>query len=596
MAYQRYELISNLRENMAPKASKYLLFICVLVSFYCAEGQNFTLKLINIDSVKIFKYIKYKDKYKTEKELTGSVNSILDDLRSRGYLMADIVSKKGDSLTRIYSLAIGKKFKWARLKKGNANMDVLSKLGYSEKLYTNKPFSYGQAARLLEKTLTYYENNGFPFATVKLDSVQIEENSLSATLNVNKNKLIKIDSIIIKGDAKINKSFLYRYLGIHPLMPYNEAAFRSLSKKIKQLPFLSEQRAMELRFYEKQNKLYLFLSKKNASQFDGIIGILPDNKTGKTIFTGDVKIRLVNNIFRSGETFDLNWRRLQSQTQDFKAQVIYPYILGTPIGVDYTIKIYKKDSSFIDVNNDVGLQYYFSGLNNIKVFYKQRTASLLSTSGLSGITVLPDYADVSTASYGLGLAFEKLDYRFNPHKGFAINIKAQTGNKTIKKNSKINDLVYNNLQLKSTQYQSEGNANLFLQLSGNNVLRMGAQYGTVFGSAPVFKNELFRIGGLRTLRGFDEESIYASTFIIPTLEYRFLFGQNSNILLFAEGAWYENNSTTVYFKDMPYSVGAGINFDTKAGIFSLNYALGSQKGNGIDIRSGKIHFGLTALF
>ena len=113
---------------------------------------------------------------------------------------------------------------------------------------------------------------------------------------------------------------------------------------------------------------------------------------------------------------------------------------------------------------------------------------------------------------------------------------------------------------------------------------------------PVFKNELFRIGGLRTLRGFAEESIYASSYVIPTLECRFLFGQNSNILLFAEGAWYENNSTSVYLKDMPYSVGAGINFDTKAGIFSLNYALGSQKGNGIDIRSGKIHFGLTALF
>jgi outer membrane protein assembly factor BamA len=194
------------------------------------------------------------------------------------------------------------------------------------------------------------------------------------------------------------------------------------------------------------------------------------------------------------------------------------------------------------------------------------------------------------------LTFEKLDYRFNPHKGFAINVKAQTGNKTIKKNSKVNDLAYNNLQLRSTQYQSEGDANLFIQLRGNNVLRMGAQYGTVFGSAPVFKNELFRIGGLRTLRGFDEESIYASTYVIPTLEYRFLFGQNSNILLFAEGAWYENNSSTVYLNDMPYSVGAGINFDTKAGIFSLNYALGSQKGNGLDVRSGKIHFGLTALF
>lgn len=583
--------------------SKYWCILLLVVGLHHLNGQNlpvnglnFNLKLVNTDSVKIFKYIKYKDKYKTEKELIKSVNGVLQDLRLQGYLLADIVSKKGDSLNKTYYLQIGKKFKWAKLKRGNADMDVLSKLGYSEKLYTNKPFSYQQAARLIEKSITYYENNGYPFASLKLDSITVEDNSLSAVINLSKNKLIKIDSIIIKGDAKINKTFLYRYLGIRPMMPYNEASFRSISKKTKQLPFLSETKAIRLDITEKQNKLYLFLNKKNASQFDGIIGILPDNKTGKTVFTGDVKIKLVNTIFRSGETFDLNWRRLQTQTQDFKGRVIYPYIVGTPIGVDYALKIYKKDTSFIDVNNNIGLQYYFSGLSNLKVFYKQRNANILSTSGLANVTVLPDYADVSTQSYGLGLNYEKLDYRFNPHKGFAINITAQTGNKTIKKNSKINDIVYNNLQLKSTQYQGEGDVNLFIQLSGNNVLRVAAQYGTVFGSAPVFKNELFRIGGLRTLRGFDEESIYASSYAIPTLEYRFLFGQNSNILVFAEGAWYENNSSGVYFNDMPYSFGAGINFDTKAGIFSLNYALGSQKGNGIDVRSGKIHFGLTALF
>jgi len=587
---------------MPKKALKYLLFLIAFSCFYTGKGQNpsqnsqFTLKLENSDTVKVFKYIKYKEKSRAKKELVQAVNQVLNDLRFQGYLLADVDAVKGDSLHKIYYLRIGKKFKWAHLKKGNADMDVLSRIGYSEKLYTNKTFNYSQTARLIEKTLAYYENNGYPFAALKLDSLTADENSLSAVLNITKNKFIKIDSILVKGDAKINKTFLYRYLNIKPNMAYDEAAFRAISKKLKQLSFLNETQPQRITLTEKQNKLYLFLNKKNASQFDGIIGILPDSKTGKTIFTGDVKIKLVNNIFRAGETFDLNWRRLQTQTQDFNGRVIYPYLLGTPIGIDYALKIYKRDTSFIDVNNNIGLQYYFSGLNNLKVFYKQRNANILSTAGLSAITVLPDYADITTQSYGLGIGFEKLDYRFNPHKGIAVNINAQTGNKVIKKNSKINDAVYNNLQLRSTQYQSDGDVHLYLQIRGNNVMHVGVKYGTVFGSAPVFKNELYRIGGLKTLRGFDEESIFASSFVIPTLEYRFLFGQNSNILLFAEGAWYENNSTSTYFKDMPYSVGAGINFDTKAGIFSLNYALGSQKGNSIDLRSGKIHFGLTALF
>lgn len=558
-------------------------------------AQSFRLQIVNSDNPQVFKYLKYKGKYTSETEQIKEVNTILSELRSQGYLLTDIDSVSGDSLSKTYYLTIGKKFKWAHLKKGNADMEVLSALGYSEKLYTNRAFSYSQTAHLIEKTITYYENNGYPFASLKLDSIEIKDNTLFAVLDVNKNKLIKMDSIIINGNAKVNKTFLYRYLGIKPFMLYNENAFRNISKKLKQLPFLTETQSVVWKATDKKSKLHLFLNKKNSSQFDGIIGILPDN-TGKTILTGDVKVKLINNIFRAGETFDLNWRRLQVQTQDFNGRVIYPYLFGTPIGTDYAIKIYKRDSSFLDVNNTIGLQYYFSGLNNLKVYYKQRNTSILSTSGLQNITTLPDYADITTQSYGLSLNYEKLNYRFNPNKGISMIINAQTGNKNIKRNPKINDAVYNNLLLKSTQYQIDGNINWFIQIKGNNVLHLGAQYGSVFGNAPVFKNELFRIGGLKTMRGFAEESIFASTYVIPTLEYRFLFGQNSNILLFTEGAWYENNSSATYVKDKPYSFGAGINFDTKAGIFSLTYAVGSQFGNPLDFRSGKIHFGLTALF
>ena len=118
------------------------------------------------------------------------------------------------------------------------------------------------------------------------------------------------------------------------------------------------------------------------------------------------KNKTINSILRNGETFDINWRRLQTQTQDLKASSIYPYIAGLPIGVDYNIKIYKKDTTFLDVNNGLGLNYYFNGLNYIKAFYKQRNANLITTKGLENVTVLPEYADVITKAYGLGFCGE----------------------------------------------------------------------------------------------------------------------------------------------------------------------------------------------
>ncbi|MBA2612110.1 MAG: BamA/TamA family outer membrane protein [Bacteroidetes bacterium] len=559
-------------------------------------AQPTELKIVANTPKSLVTKLNYQKKFNSRADALKEVGNVILTLHNKGYLLAAADSTLIDSAGVTAFISEGKIYKVTYLKLGNLNPSLASRLGISEKLYFNKPFRYKEVARTLEKIILYYENNGYPFAAVSLDSVTTEENQLNAVLNIEKNKLFKIDSITVMGTAKVNRAFLNRYLGVKENMFYNEELIRGISQKVKQLPFVFEKQTQLVRLTNKTNKLILFLDKKNASQFDGIIGLLPNSVTKKTIITGDIKLKVVNGIFRNGETFDLEWRRLQSQTSDFKGRIIYPYLFGTPVGTDYSLKIYRRDTSFIDINNNIGLQYYFKGLNNFKVFYKQRNTNLISTSGLKYVTTLPDYADVSTSSYGAGVTFEKLDYRFNPHKGFAINLIGQTGTRTIKKNAKVNELAYQNLLLHSTQYQFESDMNFFIRLRGNNVLRLGAQAASIFGNSTIFKNELFRIGGLKTLRGFDEESIFASTYVIPTIEYRFLFAQNSNLLLFAEGAWYENNSNAIYIKDMPLSVGAGINFETKAGILTLNYAIGNQFNNGFDVRSGKIHFGLTALF
>lgn len=562
---------------------------------YIAFSQvSYKLQIINTDSQSIFKKIIYKKQFNQKDFLNKELNAVYLSLIKDGYLEAGIDSVKQDSLNYLAYLFIGQRYKWVSLHYSKKDEALLHKLGYAEHFFSKRPFKYTELSGLTEKIIVYYENNGYPFINVKLDSLQILNSEISAKLFIEKNVFVKLDSLVTEGSGKVNQKFLFRYLSIKNGMPYKEEAFRSVSKKIKQLPFLAEKSPPVLRLTDKQNKLYLFLEKKNASQFDGIIGILPSDN-GKTVFTGDVKIKLINTILKNGETFDINWRRLQSQTQDLKANVIYPYLLGLPIGVDYSIKLYKKDTTFLDVNNSVGLNYYFSGLNHIKVFYKQRNASLISTSGLTNITVLPEYADVVTKAYGLGLALESYDYKYNPKKGFGVNVIGSVGNRQIKKNPKINDLAYAQLQLKTSQYQTEGLVVGYINVYKNHVIKLSSQFGSVFGNT-IYKNELFRIGGLRTLRGFDEESIYASSYVIPTLEYRFLFEKNSNMFLFVEGAWYESKSVLGFTTDKPISVGAGINFDTKAGIFNLSYGLGKQFNTGFDLRTGKIHAGLTALF
>ena len=87
----------------------------------------------------------------------------------------------------------------------------------------------------------------------------------------------------------------------------------------------------------------------------------------------------------------------------------------------------------------------------------------------------------------------------------------------------------------------------------------------------------------------DIESIYATSYGIANLEYRFLFEQNSFLFLFGNAAWYELDTEKSYLKDTPYGFGAGVSFQTKAGIFSISYALGKQFDNPLLLRAAKVH-------
>lgn len=567
-------------------------FLCICASLFAQ--QNYTLEIQSINNAALLKKIPYKKTFFSKTELEKELQKVLFTCYDNAYLTASYDSIIADSTKQKAFLNVGAEYKWAYLKKGNVDEGVLSEIGFREKIYTNKPFHFKDVKRIQEKLITYFENNGFPFASVKLDSIVISADNISAQLKLTKNEEKRIDSILIKGSAKIASVYIYNYLGIKPGSLYDESKLKKVNTRIAELAFVHSSKPAIVTFTNKKNTLVLNLDKKRASQFDGIVGVLPDNNTGKILFTGDVRLKLQNGLGR-GELIDLNWRRLQTQTQDLKLRLVYPFLFNSPFGVDYTFKLYKRDTTFLDVNHNIGLQYLLIGGNYFKAFYTNKTSTLLSTKGLENVTTLPNFADIRNNMYGLGLKYEKLDYRLNPRKGYSVLVNVSAGTKTIKKNAKLNPVVYEKLILSSTQYTADLEGSVFIPIVGRSTLKVGVQSAFLYGQS-IFQNELFRIGGLKTLRGFDEESIFASTYSILTLEYRFILEQNSYLYVFGDGAWYENNNINQYVHDTPFGFGTGISFETKAGIFSINYALGKQFDNPIQLRSGKIHFGIVNYF
>jgi outer membrane protein assembly factor BamA len=520
---------------------------------------------------------------------------LVSDLQQSGYLLATADSFFINNDTLKVLIDYNNIYKWAQLKNNNLESGALSASGFKEKIYRNKKFNVNQTARLMQKLLLWYENQGYPFAQIQLDSVEINNESFKAQLKVNKGELFIIDSVTVKGTAKITNKYLQNYIGIKPGDVYNESALRSIETRLKELPFVTVVRETDVFLLEKSTLVRMYLNGRKASNFSGIIGVLPNNQqTGKLLLTGEANLKLKNSLGR-GEAIEAEWRRLQAGTQSLNIRLAYPFLFNTQFGADGVFNLYKRDSTFLNLHRSIGIQYLMRGTDYLKVYLENNSSNLLSTKGLQNLLTLPDFADIRSNIYGVELNLTRLDYRLNPRKGFRIVSKIGAGNRTIQKNAALNPELYEGLKLKTLQFNGAIDADIYFPLFKRATINVGV-FGNWLNSSNLFENELSRIGGNNTLRGFDEESIFASSFGIVNLEYRYLLEENSFLFLFWNGAWYENKAINRNITDTPQGFGGGISFQTKAGIFSISYALGKQFNNPIEFRTAKVHFGITSLF
>jgi outer membrane protein assembly factor BamA len=512
---------------------------------------------------------------------------------SKGYLEINIIR---DTLSPgIYIVHPGPQYRWDKLTAADSISKILIyQTGFRYSNFENKQVKPSQVDYLFRKIITYAENNGYPFTQCEISNFETVDNSVSGKIKVTRGPIIKYDSVIVKGKAKIHPRFIQSYLGIKPGRIYNESRMAQAGKRLRELPYLREAQPYRTIFTKDYTKVLFVLDPVKANQFDGFLGFLPDDQTGKLNITGQARIKLLNPLGR-GEMLDVDWRRLQLNTRDLKTKMQLPYLLSTPAGFEFNFKLFQRDTIFIDVNQNFNLLYSFTGNNAIRFFYSRRNTSLVSSRGYEFVTRLPDFADVGVNSYGIGLRLEDTDYRLTPTRGYRMNVSGSTGIREIRINPGINPAAYTNIELKSTQYSLDFMGEYYLKLLSRTILAATARSGALLGQA-VLSNESYRIGGLQTLRGFDEESIYASSFFIGNAELRYLIEQNSYLFAFYNQAWYENRTLNNYVRDTPLGFGLGISFETRPGIFSLTYALGKQFENPIFLRSAKVHFGIVSSF
>jgi outer membrane protein assembly factor BamA len=539
------------------------------------------------------------------------INKLPALLQGKGYVTASIDTLRFDSTHATLSLFLGEIYKWASLSASGVESSLLDAVGWRDQVFEGRPMDFSEVNAWQEKLLVHLENNGYPFARVYLDSLQLNNEAVTAKLRVDKGPSYRIDSIRVFGNVKVSNNFLQRYLDIPNGSTYNKAKLLQVGTRLRQLTYLEEDQPSNLTRLGTGSVLNLYLRSRRSSQVNVLVGFLPNNdqlSSKKLLITGEANINL-RNALGSGETIGLNWQQLQVKSPRLNLVFQYPFVFNSPLGLDLAFDIFRKDSSFVNINLQIGASYLL-GIHQAGKLFIQRFQTIVNGVNKNYIILnrrLSDEADISSLNVGVDYEFNNTNYRLNPRSGNELRIITSAGTKKLKKNNEILSLkdpgdpsfdfgtLYDTIKLNTYQFRTRITAAKYFPMGRQGTIKTGVN-GGFFQSGNIFRNELFQIGGYKLLRGFDEESQYLSQFAIGTIEYRYLVGVNSYFYVLADGGWGRNNSQNNNVNYTYFGTGLGLAFETKAGIFNIAWAIGKRNDLPFTLRQSKLHFGFVNYF
>ncbi len=505
----------------------------------------------------------------------------IDSLHSMGYLeaSADSIAQRNDSLFIL--LHIGNKYTITELK---ANLHEVPNIqNWLADSSAMSDFNYLHI--LTTYILDYYQNNGYPYTTIKKEWDFENQNKVKIELIIEKNEAVFLDSINNSGDLYVDQSYLKAVLDLNKRKPFNLSELSMIEKKLEQIKFINIIEKPRIELIGNRGIIQTSLNKTKSNHFNGVVGILPGNEYNEKMqLTGLLEFQMIN-AFYHGDVITLKWNSYEKYSQKLELQFEYPYIGGSDFGIKLQHMLRKQDSSFLTRRSHIAIQYHYFVNQSFGVFYRNKASNIFLSSEQSDSMKIRDF---KIHSFGLQVDVNR---RNKMGTGLHVAVSAAKGRK------QMNFPGTDYMQANSDRDFYELGTQIIYQIPifNSHHFYIENKYEQNINNS-IVENELYRIGGFNSLKGFDEESIWASIYNITDLQYRYFFEKNSYLAIFYNFGYYENNSLSQMVHDWPWGFGSGISIQTKAGQYSLFYGLGKQLNQPIDFRSGKIHFGLEAAF
>lgn len=527
-------------------------------------SQTFQLKIVGKTTVetKTIDSIGYTSKHQNTKLLFEEINSTRKKLSDIGYIENKILEKKKENdsaYTAIISLE-------NKIKNIHIYIGAKKDLNTFNLFQTNQDsilLPYSQAESFLKQTTQNLEQNGYAFAKVKLINIQKKQQNIYAGLAIDTGNKRTLNAIEIKypnhqknlfpkgAEKQINKKYKNTI--------FSQKTIEQLHNDFEKFGFINQIKYPEILFTKDTTKVFVYLEKRKANVFDGYLGF--NNTENKKIqFNGYLDLTLVNAI-RNGEELSIYWKNDGNNQKTFNANLTIPYLFKSPIGVQGQINIFKQDSIFQNTKTALHLGYSIDYNRRFYFGYESTESSDIQNTNNQNLS------DFKNSFFNAIIDFKR---NFSKNSFFPIKsyfyLTLGTGHRSTIANPSLKQ-NFVNFSIMNDFYINEKN---IINIRSQNYFLKSKNYLT---------SELFRFGGINSVRGFTENSLQTNLMTALLTEYRYIISRNLYFNSILDYCYYEDPTitATINKNEKLLGIGLGLGLQTSNGLLKFAITNGKTK-------------------
>jgi hypothetical protein len=566
------------RAILNKKITPYIYILFLSCFSHHILGQENELILVTNDTIqnRIVSEIYHTKKHPQKKDVLDEIDRILQQIKKRGFFTARIDSISKADKTFSAHINLGKK---------TNTIIIINKLKPEErtKLYGASQTTESAIDSIKIKTnefdeftnqlLKQIDKIGKSFSEISYINPIMKNDTLIIELTISDSSNRKIDKVIVRGYNAFPEKFISNYFLINTKTVFSKLKLKNVSNLTNRLDFIKENKAPEVLFKKDSTHLYLFFDKLGTSSFDGIVNFSSKQNGKGLLLNGNLDLKL-NNTFNSGEKFEIIWNKVSDEKTDFKINSYVPYLFNSKFSTTLEFNLYRQDSTFINTNFKLNTDYSINQRSHASVLYRSENSNYLLNTLDNEITSYSNYF------IGLGYQMKKLStsnlYDFNN----GINLNLIVGKRKTSLES-INQLKLHFSAFANLQINNRG----FLNIRNESGLLTSKNY---------LLNELFRIGGANSIRGYNEQSIFTNGYSYSNIEFRYSLDRSSYLYSITDlGAYKE--STTKKIKKL-IGIGAGYQFKINNNFVNIGYVISTNSSTNTKLNNSTLVVKWTSFF